>query len=141
MIRSIRQLCKYLLMPLFIGNLCACADLHTDRNVFVNHERQGAFGVAAMDQKTGMFLPDGNYWVDWVSGNWGVEGSNKILGNVHAAAIRASGQAQRNGSGSGGNSGSVSASQNGIGATGRDAQGKNCATVSLPNGQGMISCH
>lgn len=139
---SVYQLGKCLLVPLLLVILSACAILETTRNVYVNGERQNALGVAAFDQQTGWVLPDGRYWTNWISGDWGVEGSRKILGNVHtnAAAARASNNS-RGGSSGGGGGGSTSNSVNGTAGTGRDADGNNCAFVSLPNGQGMMSCH
>lgn len=139
------RLGKWLMVPLFALTLGGCAILETTRNVYVNGERQNAFGVAAFDQQTGWYLPDGRYWTNWTSGDWGVEGSRKILGNVHknAAAARASNNSRggSSGGGGGGSGGSTSNSVNGTAGTGRDAEGRNCAFVSLPNGQGMMSCN
>ena len=96
----------------------------------------GAFGVAGMDQQTGRVLPDGRYWLEPVSGNWGVEGNNTPLGNVHAANA----MVNSNGGGAATGGGSTSDSVNGTAGTGRDASGNHCAFVSLPNGESVMSC-
>ena len=116
-------------------NVVACAGLETPRKVYVNGEKLGAFGVAGMDQQTGRVLPDGRYWLEPLSGNWGIEGSSTPLGNVNTNAMTN----QPSGS-SGMSSGSTSDSVNGTAGTGRDASGNQCAFVSLPNGEGMMSC-
>jgi hypothetical protein len=119
-------------------NIFGCAGLETTRKVFVNGEKMGAFGVAGMDQQTGRVLPDGRYWLEPVSGNWGVEGNSTPLGNVHAANAMVGQNSGTAGASSGGDTTSNSA--NGTAGTGRDASGNHCAFVSLPNGDSMMSC-
>ena len=114
----------------------ACAGLETTRKVYVNGEKMGALSVAGMDQQTGRVLPDGRYWLEPLSGNWGVEGNSTPLGNVHATNAMAGPAGGTVASGSGSTSNSV----NGTAGTGRDASGNHCAFVSLPNGESVMSC-
>ena len=127
---------KRLALVLVTLHIAACAGLETTRKVYVNGEKMGAFGVAGMDQQTGRVLPDGRYWLEPISGNWGIEGNNRPLGNVHAANTMAS----SNGGAAATSGGSTSNSVNGTAGTGRDASGNHCAFVSLPNGDSMMSC-
>ena len=117
-------------------NFAACAGLDTTRKVYVNGEKMGALGVAGMDQQTGRLLPDGRYWLEPVSGNWGIEGNNTLLGNVHATNAMA------------GPAGGAVASaavapvirSTALPEPGRDASGNHCAFFSLPNGESVMSC-
>jgi hypothetical protein len=129
---------KGLGITLVAFTLGGCAGLETTRKVYVNGEKMGAFGVAGMDQQTGRVLPDGRYWLEPVSGNWGVEGNTTPVGNVHAANAMVSQNSGTAGASSGGDTTSNSA--NGTAGTGRDASGNHCAFVSLPNGDSMMSC-
>ena len=122
---------KWLALVLVTLHIAACAGLETTRKVYVNGEKMGAFGVAGMDQQTGRVLPDGRYWLEPVSGNWGIEGNNTPLGNVHAANAMANPNSGDVTAGAGTTSNSV----NGTAGTGRDASGNHCAFVSLPNGE------
>lgn len=143
MIVSAQQFKLWLLVLLFLITLSACAQmLETKRNVYFNGERQNALQASSFDYITGVYLPDGHYWHNALTGEWGIEGSDKVLGNTLInAAARNNSQRNANSGGGGGNSGSISASQNGVGGTGRDAEGRNCAFVSMPNGDGMMTCH
>jgi hypothetical protein len=114
----------------------ACAGLETSRKVYVNGEKLGAFGVAGMDAQTGRVLPDGRYWLEPFSGNWGIEGNNTPLGNVNT-----NGMASQDSGIVSASSGSTSNSVNGTAGTGRDASGNHCAFVSLPNGESVMSCN
>lgn len=127
---------KGLALAVVALNHVGCAGLETTRKVYVNGEKMGAFGVAGMDQQTGRVLPDGRYWLEPVSGNWGIEGNNTPLGNVHYAI--AMGNSNVGAAAMGG--GSTSNSVNGTAGTGRDASGNHCAFVSLPNGESVMSC-
>jgi hypothetical protein len=129
---------KPLTVALVAFNIVACAGLETPRKVYVNGEKLGGFGVAGMDQQTGRVLPDGRYWLEPVSGNWGVEGNGTPLGNVHAANAMVSQHSGTTNANSG--SGTTSNSANGTAGTGRDASGNHCAFVSLPNGESVMSC-
>ncbi|MFM1978979.1 MAG: hypothetical protein RLZ68_244 [Pseudomonadota bacterium] len=129
---------KGLAITLLAFTLGGCAGLETTRKVYVNGEKMGAFGVAGMDQQTGRVLPDGRYWLEPVSGNWGVEGNTTPVGNVHAANTMVGQNSGTAGASSGGDTTSNSA--NGTAGTGRDASGNHCAFVSLPNGDSMMSC-
>ena len=127
---------KGLALAVVALNHVGCAGQETTRKVYVNGEKMGAFGVAGMDQQTGRVLPDGRYWLEPVSGNWGIEGNNTPLGNVHYAI--AMGNSNVGAAAMGG--GSTSNSVNGTAGTGRDASGNHCAFVSLPNGESVMSC-
>lgn len=133
---KIAILARWLALVLLALNFAACAGLETTRKVYVNGEKMGALSVAGMDQQTGRVLPDGRYWLEPISGNWGVEGNTTPLGNVHATnamAGPAGGAVASDG-------GSTSNSVNGTAGTGRDASGNHCAFVSLPNGESVMSC-
>ena len=133
---KIAILARWLALVLLAFNFAACAGLETTRKVYVNGEKMGAFGVAGMDQQTGRVLPDGRYWLEPISGNWGVEGNSTPLGNVHATNAMAGPAGGAVASGGGSTSNSV----NGTAGTGRDASGNHCAFVSLPNGESVMSC-
>lgn len=128
-----------LFVPLLVLMLCSCATLETPRNVYVNGERQNALGVALLDQKAGRPLPDGRYWYNPVTGEFGVAGRKTALGNLHVGAGSAPVAPRSRTSGASG--GSVSQSANGTAGSGRDAEGRNCAFVSIPNGAGMMTCN
>ena len=133
---KIAILARWLALVLLAFNFAACAGLETTRKVYVNGEKMGALSVAGMDQQTGRVLPDGRYWLQPVSGNWGVEGNSTPLGNVHATNAMAGPAGGAVASGGGSTSNSV----NGTAGTGRDASGNHCAFVSLPNGESVMSC-
>ena len=133
---KIAILARWLALVLLAFNFAACAGLETTRKVYVNGEKMGALSVAGMDQQTGRVLPDGRYWLEPLSGNWGVEGNSTPLGNVHAANALAGPTGGAVASGGGSTSNSV----NGTAGTGRDASGNHCAFVSLPNGESVMSC-
>ena len=133
---KIAILARWLALVLLVFNFAGCAGLETTRKVYVNGEKMGALGVAGMDQQTGRVLPDGRYWLEPLSGNWGVEGNNTPLGNVHATNAMAGPAGGAVASGGGSTSNSV----NGTAGTGRDASGNHCAFVSLPNGESVMSC-
>ena len=134
---KIAILARWLALVLLVFNFAACAGLETTRKVYVNGEKMGALGVAGMDQQTGRVLPDGRYWLEPLSGNWGVEGNSTPLGNVHAANAMAG---SADGTVASGGGSSTSNSVNGTAGTGRDASGNHCAFVSLPNGESVMSC-
>ena len=136
--KQMMGMAKNLVLAVVALNVIGCAGLETTRKVYVNGEKMGAFGVAGMDQQTGRVLPDGRYWLEPVSGNWGVEGNSTPLGNVHAANTMVGQNSGTAGASSGG--GTTSNSANGTAGTGRDASGNHCAFVSLPNGDSMMSC-
>jgi len=117
--------------------LASCASLQTFRNVYVNGDKQNALGLAAFDVQTGMTVPDGRYWMNPVSGDWGVEGDTHVLGNIHSGMQRAQRSARTD---EGQERGSISNSTNGTAGTGRDADGRHCAFVSIPGGDGMMTC-
>ena len=133
---KIAKLTRWLALVPLAFNFAACAGLETTRKVYVNGEKMGALSVAGMDQQTGRVLPDGRYWLQPVSGNWGVEGNSTPLGNVHATNAMAGSAGGAVASGGGSTSNSV----NGTAGTGRDASGNHCAFVSLPNGESVMSC-
>ena len=133
---KIAILARWLALVLLVFNFAGCAGLETTRKVYVNGEKLGALSVAGMDQQTGRVLPDGRYWLEPLSGNWGVEGNSTPLGNVHAANALAGQPGGAVASGGGSTSNSV----NGTAGTGRDASGNHCAFVSLPNGESVMSC-
>ena len=133
---KIAILARWLAHVLLAFNFAACAGLETTRKVYVNGEKMGALSVAGMDQQTGRVLPDGHYWLEPLSGNWGVEGNSTPLGNVHVANALAGQPGGAVASGGGSTSNSV----NGTAGTGRDASGNHCAFVSLPNGESVMSC-
>lgn len=137
--RSVGQWSKRLLVLLAGLTLNACVALETTRNVYVNGDRQNAFGAAAFDQQAGVFLPDGRYWANWLNGDWGVEGNSTVLGNTlmkYRTGAQSGGTANRSSSG-----GSTSNSVNGTAGTGRGADGRDCAFVSIPNGDGVMTCN
>lgn len=128
-----------LFVPLLMLMLCSCAMLETPRNVYVNGERQNALGVALLDQKAGGPLPDGRYWYNPVTGEFGVAGRKTALRGLRVDAGSAPVAARSRTSGASG--GSVSQSANGTAGSGRDAEGRNCAFVSISNGAGMMTCN
>lgn len=135
-------LAKRLFAPLLMLMLCSCATLETQRNVYVNGERQNALGVALLDQQARTRLPDGRYWLNAVTGDFGVEGKKQPLGNLHAGSTaKQATRSKTSGGGAGSGRGAVSNSVNGTAGTGRDAEGRNCAFVSIPNGAGVMTCN
>ena len=55
-----------------------------DRHIHINGEHLDDQNIAILDQTLGSITPDGFYWIDFNSGNWGYEGNQQVMGNIMA---------------------------------------------------------
>lgn len=115
--------------------LTSCAALETHRNVFVNGQKQNAFGAAVFDSQTGLYMPDGNYWMDPWTSTWGVEGNRRPMGilNTNRTSTRESSDNQQD------EGTYINSTGNGSVVSGRDSNGNKC-TYASAGGQTISTC-
>lgn len=115
--------------------LTACAALETHRNVFVNGQKQNAFSAAVFDAQTGMYMPDGHYWMDPWTSTWGVEGNRRPMGtlNTDLTSTHESSDSQQD------EDIYINSTGNGSVVSGRDSDGKQCTYVTAGD-QTLSTC-
>ncbi len=112
-----------------------------DRHIHLNGEHLEAADIQVMDQLWGQAVPDGFYWLNPQTGEWGLEASGETLGVVtsiaqYAAHLDAQSTAQSNGSTTG--NAYINSSQNGSVVSG-NIGGQHC-TYASAGGYTVRSC-
>lgn len=95
-----------------------------ERHIHVNGEHLEATDIQLLDQLNGGIVPNGFYWINFETGEWGMEGNNQTLGIIAAIAQQQSQQQQRSN-----NSTYINSSQNGSVVSG-NLNGQNCTFAS-----------
>lgn len=109
------------LIILFTLNLVFCkAALSEERHIHLNGEHLTTENIVLFDQVLSSTVPDGFYWMNFQTGEWGYEGNNEVEGI--AAAFQQQGQQHASNT-------YINNSQNGSVVSGR-INGQNCTYVS-----------
>ena len=103
-----------------------------ERHIHVNGEHLEAEDIQLLDQINGAIVPNGFYWINMETGEWGMEGEPQVLGTIPAIAQYQAQPRSRN------NSTEINSSQNGSVVSGR-LNGRNC-TFASAGGMTIKSC-
>jgi hypothetical protein len=106
-----------------------------ERHIHFNGEHLESETISVMDQLYGFKLVNGNYWINTETGEWGVEGNNKVQGLLSQVPQY---QQQPTQPSPPKEQAQINMSQNGSVVTGK-LDGKNCTFVSVA-GMTMKSC-
>ena len=57
----------------------------SERHIHMNAQHLTTQFIIKLDKKNGATVPDGDYWLNSKTGQWGFEGSPKVMGTINTA--------------------------------------------------------